>query len=145
MPVGKRESRGRTAAPFRRDRARLDDGIPDTTRSAEHEQPPRPGGSSAGRVRISSNRVCGIVRHAAARNASVRGAVRVSVRVGSDHVANLSQNLNARREEIAITVDDRGKLPFEEGGSAWRSDLVAIRQPPIFVYFEEPLMGLVAR
>jgi hypothetical protein len=28
--------------------------------------------SSAGRVRISSNRVCGIVRHAAARNSGVQ-------------------------------------------------------------------------
>jgi hypothetical protein len=41
---------------------------------------------------------------------------RFAFRFGSDHVANLSQNLNARREEIASTVDDRGKLLFESGG-----------------------------
>jgi hypothetical protein len=37
-------------------------------------------------------------------------------RLGSDHVADLSQRLNARRQEIAIILDDRGKLPFGESG-----------------------------
>ena len=92
-----RESRGRIVAPSRQGQVQPDSGKPCTIRSGEHGQPPRPRVSSAlvpplvsrsdavaaDRVRISSNRVCGIVHHAAARSASVRGAVRVSVRVGS--------------------------------------------------------------
>jgi hypothetical protein len=67
-----RESRGRIVAPFRQDRAQPDIGTPGTRRSGEHAQPPRCRGSSAGRVRISSNRVFGLVRHAAARSAYPR-------------------------------------------------------------------------
>jgi hypothetical protein len=37
-------------------------------------------------------------------------------RFGSDHVANLSQNLNARRERVPIIIDDPAKLRFECGG-----------------------------
>jgi hypothetical protein len=35
---------------------------------------------------------------------------------GSDRVADLAQHLNARREEVAITIDDLGKLPVQGGG-----------------------------
>jgi hypothetical protein len=41
---------------------------------------------------------------------------RFAFRFGADHVANLSQPLNARRQELAITVYDHGKLLFESGG-----------------------------
>src|SRR6266851_4416887 len=37
-------------------------------------------------------------------------------RLGSDHVADLAQHLNARREWVAIIIDDPPKLPFEGGG-----------------------------
>jgi hypothetical protein len=41
---------------------------------------------------------------------------RFAFRFGSDHVANLSQHLNARREWVAIIINDPAKLPFESGG-----------------------------
>ena len=41
---------------------------------------------------------------------------RFAFRFGADHVANLSQRLNARRERVAIIIDDPPKLPFEGGG-----------------------------
>jgi len=41
---------------------------------------------------------------------------RFAFRLWSDQVQDFSQHLNARREEVAITVYDRGKLPFEGGG-----------------------------
>jgi hypothetical protein len=51
------------------------------------------------------------------RLVTLRLGERFALRFGSDHVANLSQRLNARREEVTITIDDRRKLPFEKGGS----------------------------
>ena len=41
---------------------------------------------------------------------TLRFRERFAFRFGSDHVANLAQHLNARREEIPITDDNRGKL-----------------------------------
>jgi hypothetical protein len=38
---------------------------------------------------------------------------RFAFRLRADHVADLAQHLNARRQEMAITIDDRGKLFFE--------------------------------
>ena len=35
---------------------------------------------------------------------------------GADHVANLSQHLNVRREWVAIIIDDPPKLRFQGGG-----------------------------
>jgi hypothetical protein len=76
-----------------------------------HGQPPRPRGSSVGRVRISSNRVCGIGHHAAARNASAQGAVRASVRVESccESLAKsecaVRGNSDHRRERSSLSSD----------------------------------------
>jgi hypothetical protein len=41
---------------------------------------------------------------------------RFAFRFGSNHVANLSQRLNARRERVPIIIDDPAKLRFECGG-----------------------------
>ena len=41
---------------------------------------------------------------------------RFALRFGSDHVANLSQHLNAVRERIAIIIDDPAKLFSEASG-----------------------------
>ena len=60
------------------------------------------------------NAVCDIVAARAARNASARGAVRVSVRGGSCCKSLATSECAARR--VPITIDDRGKLPFESGG-----------------------------
>jgi hypothetical protein len=46
---------------------------------------------------------------------TLRLGERFAFRFGSDHVANLSQRLNARRERVPIIIDDPPKLPFENG------------------------------
>lgn len=43
-------------------------------------------------------------------------AERLADRFGPDHSANLWQHLNARQQEVAITINDRAKLLFESGG-----------------------------
>jgi hypothetical protein len=48
------------------------------------------------------------VSSATRRLITLRLGERFAFRFGSDHVANLSQRLNARRERVAITLDDRG-------------------------------------
>ena len=50
------------------------------------------------------------------RLVTLRLGERFAYRFGADHVANLSQHLNARRERVAIIIDDPPKLPFEGGG-----------------------------
>ena len=51
---------------------------------------------------------------AAWRLVTLRLGKRFPFPFGSNHVANPSQHLNPRRQEIAITIDDRGKLLYEK-------------------------------
>jgi hypothetical protein len=52
----------------------------------------------------------------ARRLVTLRLRERFALRFGSNHVANLSQHLNARRERVPIIINDPTKLPFESGG-----------------------------
>ena len=67
---------------------------------------------------VPAGQCCCLVHHQLELAAVVGLVHRVAVRhlLGSDHVADLAQHLNARRQEIAITIEDRGKLPFQSGG-----------------------------
>jgi hypothetical protein len=56
------------------------------------------------------------VSSATRRLITLRLGERFAFRFGADHVANLSQNLNARRERVPIIIDDPAKLRFECGG-----------------------------
>ena len=61
-----------------------------------------------------TNPICDIVP--TGRLVAFRFGERFAFRFGSDHVANLSQHLNARRERVPIIVDDPPKFPFQGGG-----------------------------
>jgi hypothetical protein len=107
-------SRDRTAAPFRRDRAQPDIGIRGTRRSDEHgsrRTAERQSGGGFG-FHLTASAVSSTTR----RLVMLRLTERFALWLRSDHVANLSQHLNARRERVAIIIDDPAKLPFEGGG-----------------------------